>query len=69
MHFAMLEGCALTHLNLGKACCDSVLRVVAEKAAGLKYINISGSTVTDQVGVGQTTAGIARNYAYFNFFK
>ncbi len=49
LHFAMTEGSSLTHLNLGKCCCDSVLEVVADKAANLRYLNISGSIVTDKV--------------------
>ncbi len=48
LHFALLNGSSLTTLNLGKACCDSVLKVVSETAKNLKYLNISGSVVTDQ---------------------
>ncbi len=70
LHFTLLEGSALTHLNLGKACCDSVMKVVAEKAVNLKYLNISGSVVTDQVcspSSSQKKVAVFISFISFNF--
>ena len=48
LHYSLMDGQMLTHLDLEKCCCDSVLKLVSETSPNLKYLNVSGSNVSDQ---------------------
>lgn len=48
LHFTLKELTGLTTLDLEKCACDSLLLVLSEVSPHLKYLNISGSAVSDQ---------------------
>lgn len=48
LHFALMEGFRLVNLNLERCGCDSILRLIAQVARNLKYLQISESHVSDQ---------------------
>ena len=48
LHFTLVEGSRMTHLSLERCACDSLLKVLADVAPNLKYLNINRSMVSDQ---------------------
>jgi len=48
LHYALVSGPNLTHLHLGRCCCDSILKTVSEHTPNLLYLNVNGSAVTDK---------------------
>lgn len=48
LHFALAQGQNLTHLDLKRCACDSILKVVANTAVHLRHLVISRSMVSDQ---------------------
>lgn len=48
LHYTLLDGSSLTQVSLENCSCDSVLKVISDAATNLRYLNISGSVVSDQ---------------------
>lgn len=48
LHYTLVEGTALVNLDLEKCACDSLLKILAQVAPNVKYLNISHSMVSDQ---------------------
>jgi len=48
LHFSLSEGERLSHLSLEKVCTDDLLALIGKVSHNLRYLNISGSAVTDR---------------------
>jgi len=48
LHFSLSEGLRLSHLSLEKVCSDELLALIGKVSHNLRYLNISGSVLSDQ---------------------
>jgi len=48
LHYTLVEGTSLVNIDLEKCACDSLLKILAQVAPNVKYLNISHSMVSDK---------------------